>query len=72
MGTNAGQGQRALHVKEDYLTDPPGFFGLFGLLSFGATPGRGGNPVCWVSMRPCVTGELRSPCAVLFLRRALV
>ena len=35
-------------------------------------PGRGGKPVCWVSMRPCVTVDVRTPTAVLFLRRALV
>lgn len=35
------------------------------------TPARGGRPVCWVRMRPRVTGETWLPAAVEFLRRAL-
>ena len=35
------------------------------------TPGLGGKPVCWVSTRPWVTGEVFTPVGVLFLRRAL-
>ncbi len=38
----------------------------------GAAPvSRGGSPVCWVRMRPFVTGEVFTPTVVLFLRRVL-